>query len=192
MCALLLLLAVGAPLAAQRGALVMPRNLGELVDQAERIVVGRVAIAYVEPHPDFQNLNTVVVTLRIEEVLKGPEAPTFTFRQFIWDIRDRYDAAGYRKGQRLLLLTNRPTSYGLRSPTGLEQGRFRILRDQQGSEIAVNGHANRGLFRGLAPQLAQKGVELPPKLSALVAEHHAGPISLQDLRDIIRQMARER
>ena len=61
----------------------------------------------------LQNLTTVVVTIRVLETLKGTPAPTLIFRQFIWDIRDKYDLAGYRKGQDLLLLLNADSAYGL-------------------------------------------------------------------------------
>jgi hypothetical protein len=161
-----------------------------LVSQAATILRGYVVSAQVEPHPQLAHLLTVVVTLRVEETLKGTVEQTFTFRQFIWDIRDRYDAAGYKKGQHLLLLMNAPTEYGLSSPTGLEQGRFQILRDAQGNELAVNGHGNAGLFRDLAPQLARKGVRLSPQLSARVIEQREGPLPLDDLRELIRQLVK--
>ncbi len=184
----LLGLLLTSPLEAQRGAITRPSNLGQLIDQAATIVRGHVVSAQVEPHPELTNLNTVVVTLRVEETFKGSAAPTFTFRQYIWDIRDRYDAAGYKKGQHLLLLMNRPTQYGLSSPAGLEQGRFRILRDSQGNELAANGHGNAGLFRDLAQELTRKGVRLSPQLSARVAEQREGPVPLDDLRELIRQL----
>ncbi len=184
----LLGLLFASPLAAQRGAITRPSNLGQLVEQAAIIVRGHVVSAQVEPHPELPNLQTVLVTLRVEETLKGPVAETFTFRQYIWDIRDRYDAAGYKKGQHLLLLMNRPTPLGLSSPAGLEQGRFRILRDAQGNEIAVNGHGNAGLFRDLAAQLTEKGVRLAPQLSARVAEQREGPVPLSDLKELVRQL----
>ena len=183
-------LLVGPPPAAhaQRAAITLPRHLGQLVDQAATILRGYVLLARVEPHPELTNLYTVVVTLRVQETLKGSAEQTFTFRQYIWDIRDRYDTAGYRKGQHLLLLLNRPSEYGLSSPAGLEQGRFRILRDPQGNEVAVNAHGNAGLFRNLPAHLSQKGVQLSPRLSSLVAQQRAGPVSLDDLRELIRQL----
>lgn len=91
---------------------------------------GHVVSARVEPHPEFQNLRTVVVTFQVEEVLKGQADETVTFRQFIWDIRDRYNAAGYRKGQYLLLLMTKPSPYGLSSPVGLD---LRSLPNHDGS-----------------------------------------------------------
>ncbi len=175
-------------LAAQRGALTQQRNLGELVAQSAVIVRGRIIKAQVEPHPDLTSLSTVVVTLRVAETLKGEASRTITFRQFIWDVRDRHDAAGYRKGQDILLLMNPVTRYGLTSPAGLEQGRFRISRDAAGREVASNGRGNAGLFHELPGQLKSKRLKVAPHLSALIGQHRSGPISLQDLRDLVRDL----
>ncbi|MCL4524590.1 MAG: hypothetical protein M1453_09670 [Acidobacteria bacterium] len=179
---------LSAPLEAQRGALTIPRNLAELADQSETIVRGRVIAVVVEPHPQYAHLPTVLVTLRVEESLKGAPGSTFTFRQFIWDARDRRDAAGYRKGQHLLLLMNRATSLGLTSPSGIEQGRFRIVRDAAGREVAVNGAANCGLFRDLAAQIEKKGIRLSAEMSRVVAGQPAGPLRLDDLRQLLREL----
>lgn len=177
------------PLAAQRGALTIQQNLAELVGEAAAIVRGHVVSARVEPHPDFQNLQTVVVTLKVEEVLKGEAVKDFTFRQYIWDIRDRYDAAGYRKGQHLLLLMTEPSRYGLSSPVGLEQGRFRVLRGPQGQQSVVNGRSNAGLFQGMMPHLQKQRVRLEPRLARLVEEHRAGPLPLNDFEALIHTLA---
>jgi hypothetical protein len=84
---------------------------------------------------------------------------------------------------------NRPTRFGLSSPAGLEQGRFRILRDAEGRETAVNGHGNAGLFRDLEPQLKRKRITLPPQLATIVSQERAGPVPLGDLKDLVRQLA---
>lgn len=181
---------VVAPSYGQRGAFTERRNLEQLVSQADVIVRGQVVSARVERHPEFRNLWTVVVTLRVEETLKGSLGRQYTFRQFIWDPRDRLDAAGYRKGQSLLLLMNKTTPYGLTSPTGLEQGRFRLTRDTQGRETAVNGYGNAGLLQGLDKELPRQGIRLPPHLAAVVSGHRGGPISADDLSDLIRRLAR--
>jgi hypothetical protein len=180
------------PTSAQRGAITLPRNLGELVDQSAVILRGQVMSARVEPAPELNDHPILVVIVRVREVLKGNTGATFTFRQFIWDYRDRLDAAGYRKGQDVLLLLNPPTIYGLVSPAGLEQGRFRIVRDAQGREVAANGQANAGLFRNLREQLQKKGVELSPRLAALVGTSPAGGVPVADLQDLIRAIAGSR
>ena len=176
------------PAAAQRGVLTRPRNLSELVDQSETILQGHVVTAVVEPHPQFSKIHTVLVTVRVEESFKGTPGATFTFRQFIWDARDRLDAAGYRKGQHLLLLMNRASPIGLTSPAGIEQGRFRILRDSAGREVAINGAANRGLFVNLAAQLNKKGVRLSAEMSRVIAEQPTGPLRVDDLRQLLREL----
>lgn len=184
---LLLIAAVlAAPAWAQQGALTVPRNLDQLTDRADVIVRGSVVSARVEKHPELYALDTVVVTLRVKQTLKGQAGDTFTFRQYIWDIRDRRNAAGYRKGQDMLLLMIAPSRYGLSSPVGLEQGRFRILRERSGREIAVNGRNNLRLFDGIGAAAAKQGIALTPKSRSLVAKHRQGPIELIELTAMIR------
>jgi hypothetical protein len=183
----LLLLTSSAP--AQRGALTAPRNIAQLSAQAATIIRGHVISIIVQPDPKLKNLTTVVVSVRVEEVLKGNAGAVFTFRQFIWDIRDRYDAAGYRKGQELLLLMNAPSRYGLSSPAGMDQGRFRIVRSAAGVD-AINGRGNAGLFQGVPELAARKKVQLSPRALTLARTHHGGPVALDQLEEVIRQFAR--
>ena len=180
--------ACAAPALAQRGALTLPRNLEQLTDRASDIVRGTVVSAHVEKHPELDNLDTVVVTLRLSDTLKGSARETFTFRQFIWDVRDRSDAAGYRKGQELLLLMIAPSRYGLSSPAGLDQGRFRIERDRSGRETAVNGMGNFKLFDGLGASKAS-AVTLTTRQASLVAKHRKGPVDAAELTAMIRAFA---
>ena len=184
------MVACTVPAWAQSGALTIPRNLDQLTSRAAVIVRGSVISAHVEKHPELSGLNTVVVTLRVKETLKGQAKGTFTFRQFIWDIRDGKNAAGYQKGQDLLLMMIEPSRYGLSSPAGLEQGRFLISRDRTGREFAVNGHSNIRLFDGINAQMATKGISLSPRSSMLVAKHHKGPVALGDLMVLIRELSK--
>lgn len=178
----LLFVAAGA----QRGAVVMQRNLAELTAQAETIVVAHVAFVRVERHPQFQNLNTVVVTLRVSETLKGVPRETLTFRQFIWDPRDIADGAAYRRGDEVLLLLNRENEYQLTSPAGLNQGRFEIRRNEAGRAFAINGHGNQGLFDGMVPAVST----LSARTRAFLVRSQAspGPVALDDLRQTIREL----
>jgi hypothetical protein len=169
----------------------LPRNLGQLVAQSNLIVEGRVLEARVESHPTLKNLATVLVTLRIHEVIKGNAGENFIFRQFIWDARDRLNAAGYVKGQELLLLLNPSTKLGFSTPAGLEQGRFRILRDQFGREYAINGHGNLGLFADVADEARARGLRLSPLALSLLEQPPKGPVLLNPLRDLIRELVGE-
>ena len=184
----LLLVCLAGTAWAQRGAITLSRNLNELTERSAVIVRGYVVSARVEIHPQFTNLHTIVVTLKVSETLKGQTWPSYTFRQYIWDFRDREDAAGYRKGQELLLLMNPVGEYGLTSPAGMEQGRFRVFRDRSGKEVAVNGLGNHGLFRELEAQLAKKGAHLTPRMAGLVRQQPGGPIATRDLRDLILEL----
>ena len=179
-----------APVLAQRGAMTVPRNLDQLTDRASDIVRGTVVSARIEKHPELTNLDTIVVTLRVRETLKGTAQGTFTFRQYIWDVRDRYDAAGYRKGQDVLLLMIAPSRYGLSSPAGMDQGRFRIERDRSGREMALNGTGNMRLFDGLSAEADKEGVALTSKQASIVAKHRKGPVELAELTAMIREFAR--
>ena len=177
------------PASAQRGALTRQQNLEELTGEAAVILRGTVLRASIEPHPQMRGLTTIVVTLRVEETLKGKAEATYTFRQYVWDARDRRDGLGYRKGQHLLLLLRAPSEFGLSSPVGLEQGRFRIELDADGRETAVNGHANAGLLANVERRAAQKGVPLSAAQAGLATEHRSGPIALEELRGLIQQLA---
>jgi len=180
---------LAAPAFAQRGAMTVPRSLEQMSERAADIVRGTVVSARVEKHPELSNLDTVVVTLRVRETLKGEARGNFTFRQYIWDIRDRWDAAGYRKGQDLLLVLNAPTRYGLTSPVGIEQGRFRIQRDRNGGFVALNGTGNLHLLDGVAEAAAKDGVALNARQADLVARHRGGAIELGALMAMFRAFA---
>jgi len=125
----------------------------------------------------------------VREMLKGQPAETFTFRQYIWDVRDRYDAAGYQKGQQVLLLLLAPNQHGLSSPAGMEQGRFRILRDRDGNETAINGAGNFGLFEDVETQASKKGVKLSLRSLSLVRQSKGGAVAADSLVELIRELA---
>jgi hypothetical protein len=180
---------LNANVAAQRGALVKPANLAQLTQLSATIIRGNILAAHVEPHPQFPHLSTVLVTIHVEETLKGSAGPQFTFRQFIWDIRDKYDGAGYRKGQEVLLLLGPVSSYGLSSPAGMEQGRFRIARDAKGNVTATNGLSNVGLLSGLASQAIQVGAKFSAATAATIAQPRPGPVPLSQMEEMIHQFA---
>src|SRR5436305_1538233 len=142
LCALFLAL----PAFAQHGAVTRQSNLDEMVAKASTIVEGRILAARVEPHPQFKNLNTIVVRMSVSKTLKGSAARELTFRQFVWDVRDRYNRLGYLPGSEELILLGPNSQYGLTAPIGLEQGRFHLSTDAAGRKVAVNGRNNVGLF----------------------------------------------
>ena len=174
----------------EQSALTVPRGLDQLSREAETIVRGSIVSVRVEPHPELKNLRTVVVTMNVDRTLKGTQRKTHQFRQYIWDKRDQIGAAGYFKGQEMLLLLGPVSPYGLTSPVGLEQGRFRIVRDARGNISAVNGKGNAGLFQSVAERAQARGIQLSPVTKALVRRTQGGAVPLQDLEDAIATFAR--
>jgi hypothetical protein len=173
---------------AQQGARSAQANLNQLVQGAQTIVRGFVVSAKVEPHPQFPNLQTVVVTMQVSRVLKGEAAATYTFRQFVWDERDLGNGAGYRKAGEVLLLMNPVSQYGLTSPVGLEQGRFRVTRDAMGKGLAVNGRGNIGLFQGVPAKASEHGVALS-RAAQTMMQKTLGQAPLDTLEDTIVRLA---
>jgi hypothetical protein len=169
---------------AQRGAITVPRNLSQLTARAATVVQGRVSFAREEPHPRYHNLRSVVVTVLVEDVWKGAAGKSLTFRQFIWDPRDSADRAGYREGQELVLFLNHQTSAGFTSPVGLEQGRFRVLRDSAGATVVVNGANNNGLFDGM--QEIATAPQFSPRARRAMAPKQLGPVPLDVLKELVR------
>lgn len=183
------LLSLAAPsAAAQQNALTLERNLAELVSDASLIVAGRVLSVKAEPHPQLNNIHTVVVTLQVSDVLKGQAQPDseYTFRLFANDPQDFKIKLGYAPGQELLLMLTRPSQYGFSSPIGLEQGRFRITKDEQGKRTMVNGQNNYGLFARISEKAPKFESKLSPQARQLVAEHRGGPIAYDQLKAMIQ------
>lgn len=168
----------------------VPRSIDQLSQDATLIIRGHVTSAKVEPHPQFSNLMTVLVKMDVQETLKGTSQRSIEFRQYIWDIRDQLDAAQYAKNQDLLLLLGPESKYGLRSPVGLDQGRFRITYDNQGLLVAVNGRGNLHLFEATEERAQTGGIKLSARATALVRKNAAGPVPLADLEEAIRGFAR--
>jgi hypothetical protein len=130
-----------------------------------------------------------VVTLQVEDSLKGTAHSVYTFRQAVIDRRDQQQMLGYRAGQHVLLLLIRPSVYGLSSPAGMQQGRFALRTLPDTSLEAVNGVGNGGLFRGIETQLRARGVEVEPEVRAMISQVKPGPAPLKELKSLIRSVA---
>jgi hypothetical protein len=182
-CIALLMAACSVAAAAQRGALTVHQNLEQLTAEAAIIVRARVVSATVEPHPQLSGLTTIVVRLQVQETMKGAPRRTYTFRQYVWDIRDKMDGALYRKGEDLVLFLNAANEHGLSAPIGLEQGRFRVLRDAAGREVALNGRGNHRLLEGMSEGALDAA---PAGRRKAMREHRQGPLAIEDLKALVR------
>jgi len=172
----------------QQHAQTAPADLDQLVQNAAVILRGEVISAAIERHPQFSNIQTVVVTISVKRVLKGEAPAIYTFRQFVWDMRDAADAAGYRKAGELLLFLNPNSSYGLTSPVGLDQGRFQVSHDPKGNRFAVNGRGNLGLFNQVPSKAASRGVTFSRQAQAMMAKPQR-QVPLDSLEEAIITLA---
>jgi hypothetical protein len=187
-----------SPLSAQIEALTRPVNLATLARRAEVIVQGRVISARPEPLPGYPNLRTVVVTLEVERMLRGP-APTrsgsstgarFTFRQYLGGAPRRgLVKSGYAGGEQVLLFLPAESSYGLRSPLGLEQGHFLIRRGPGGQEFITNRRGNAGLFRNVPESAQRAGLKLDDDQLRLAATPK-GPVPLRNFISLLEELMR--
>lgn len=182
-------LLVSLSTSAQRGVRVRQQNLAELAAESNVVFHGRVKAVASEPHPQFTNLQTVVVTLDVLEVLKGQPGTAYTFRQFVLDERDVRDKMGYQVGQEYLLMMIKPSQHGLSSPAGQDQGRFLVTADERGNRFVVNGVHNFALFERVektAPKLADN---VQGAARQTLTSHRRGPISLDHLKTMIQALA---
>ena len=170
----------------QHGARTIARGLDQLTEEADVIVHGYVTSTHIEPHPQLRNLNTIVVSLEVKDTYKGKSAKSLTFRQYVWDPDPQRELAEYGKHQELILFLVPVSEYGLTSPVGLEQGRFRIYADQKKQMLAANGRGNVGLFHSVVTRANARGVTLSARTLQMARQTQASPLPLKDLEDAIR------
>lgn len=176
--------------AAAAGAESMYRQvtLPELAQRAAIVVQGRVVEARYEGHPDYPNVSTVLVTLQVERMVRGPADGQFTFRQYLPGARAKLGKPDYMVGQRLLLFLPQPSRYDLSSPLGGDQGRFQVWRDARGNELVQNARGNAGLFRNVAEAAAKAGISLSPRQMQIAAMQR-GAVPLEDFVELVRQFS---
>lgn len=184
--AVLCAIGAGGP-AIQAQFLVRQVNLAYLTQRADIIVQGQVVEASYEGHPDYPNVPTVRVTLEVERMVRGPAGKRYSFREFLPGLEAKMGKRGYVVGQRLLLFLPVASRYGLSSPVGIEQGRFRILRDAQGNELIANEHGNAGLFKNVAETAGRAGLSLSPHQARLVALGR-GAVPLEDFVGLVERL----
>lgn len=186
--ALLVLMCFVSPALAQGSASTASADLDQLVQRAQNIVRGRVVSAAIEPHPQFPNLQTVVITLSVSKVLKGAAGSTLVIRQFQWDAREASSLSAYKGEGEVVLFLNPVSQYGLTSPVGLEQGRFRVLTDDKGNRYVMNGRGNLGLFTAVPAKATARGIAFSKPVQAMFA-NLTGKASLDSFEEAVRVLA---
>ena len=174
-----------SPLQAQ--FMVLPVNLTYLTQRAGIIVQGRVTEVRYEGLPGYSNIPAVEVTLAVENMVRGPAGSTYTFREALMGLQPKTGKLGYQVGQRLFLFFLARSPYGLRSPIGMEQGRFHITKDPSGSEMIANEWGNAGLFKNVEQDASKAGSQLSTS-QMRIATTPRGPVALDDFVSLVRRL----
>jgi hypothetical protein len=188
----------GLAVSALGQALVRQVNLYELSRRAGVIVHGRIVEVRVEGHPDYRNVPTLVVALSVIENVRGAKGKRVMFRQYAPAARLRsghgatqagkYSTAEYQMGQELVLFLYPESQYGLTSPVGAGQGRFRVLREASGGALIVNEAGNRGLFENVATSAKQSGVSLSGVEQRMMLARPGSPVELSTFLGLVKRL----
>jgi hypothetical protein len=167
--------------------MVQPVNLAYLAQRADVIVQGQVREVHHESLPGYPNIPTLVVTLDVEDMLRGKAAKTYTFREVFIGLRPREGKQTYMAGQRLILFLPSPSQYGLSSPVGIGQGRFHIASDSRGSALVVNESGNAELFKDVKQSATNAGMRLTPGQLRVVSTER-GAVALNEFVSLVKSL----
>jgi hypothetical protein len=183
--AALAIILLASPLSAQ--FMVQPVNLAYLSQRADVILQGRIIKVVEEPLPGYPNIPTVSVTVAVDQSLRGVAKKIYTFREVRIGQRPTSAKRSYGVGQRYMLFLPSPSQYGLSSPIGMGQGRFRIAPDSKGRTSVMNEHSNMGLFRDVATAAGAAGKQLTASERRLTAVER-GPVALDEFVSLVKSL----
>ncbi|TWI04719.1 hypothetical protein IP90_00854 [Luteimonas cucumeris] len=178
---------------AAQAASVKSRNLSQLIDESDSIVIG--VVDKVEDGIDDRGVPYTEVTVKIAERLRGKDTgASYTFRQFGLIEPRKMDNGRtlmavtpdgwptYAKGEQVMLFLHKPAKLtGLQTTVGLNQGKFRISNNR-----ARSAADNRGLFEGVtfAPGVLTKNQKT-------MVSARAGAVDANALIDVVRRAVKE-
>ncbi|MEJ2246995.1 MAG: hypothetical protein P8Y80_13105 [Acidobacteriota bacterium] len=168
--------------------LTLPVNVSYLSRRADIIVQGRVVDVRYENLPGYANIPTVEVSLEVENMLRGPEGHTYTFREVLIGLKAREGKNTYHVGERILVFLPSPSRYGLSSPIGIEQGRFHIARSPEGEEIVVNEIDNAGLFKNMDTASYMSAMQLSQNRMKNMQTAGRGPVRLDGFVALVKSL----
>ncbi len=144
-------------------AMVMPFNVEEMTQRAEKIFVG--TCTKVEHTVNAQGMPVVEVSFAVSETLKGEVGDTVTFRQIdpapqrqtgsepqsgsrfrvrgLWSAAVLAGVPAYAPGEKALLFLAREGQLGLTAPVGLLQGKMPVTTTASGKKLVTNSALKR-------------------------------------------------
>jgi len=146
---------------------IRPVNLEEMTVRADRIFAGRCLETEIVAHAKLGAVTRV--TFEVERAVKGDLGSTLTI-EVVGSGSGQpapglmtLDVPRFAPGERVVLFLYPDSSLGLTSPVALGQGKFSVLHDKEGQELAVNALGNRDLLRGLSTAARESvGASLAP------------------------------
>jgi hypothetical protein len=165
----------------------IPVDLTYLAQRADVIVQGKIVSVRLENLPGHKNFPTVSVTLEVEDMLRGPSAKTYVFRETNFGLKPQMGKRVYQVGQRLLLFLPAPSSLGLSSPIGFDQGRFHIAKNLAGAETITNEVDNAGLFKNVRQTFSKEKKSLTADQLRTVSIKR-GPVKLDEFLSLTRSL----
>ena len=170
-------------------------NLQDLVEQAERIFVGK---CVAEERGRIKTIPYAAYTFQVLDPVKGISSKTVTIKQFGVTqplpvgngkalIAHIPGMPRYQPGQAYVLFVVRESAIGLSSPAGLGQGAFLVHGTQEHKKM-VNGVNNQNVTRGLsASWLRAKG--LTESEVSRLTQFQNGPLDYPFFLQVIKKIS---
>ncbi|OGQ66938.1 MAG: hypothetical protein A3F89_08145 [Deltaproteobacteria bacterium RIFCSPLOWO2_12_FULL_50_11] len=140
--------------------------------------------------------DVLVVSFKVDEVIKGSVGSTVTFNQLAPPDKDLREIGlgsafegmpTYSVGEECVVFLSEESSLGLAAPIGLGQGRFCVREDGSGQKFIANDINNAGLFRDLSNSPVLKAKTLSSQQSSMV---HKAPQQIRygDFVPLVKQL----
>lgn len=161
-------------------------NLEEMTRSAGTIFSGRCIDVHSERDATVGR-EVIVARFAVDRAEKGAPGGEITVRMLdVAAIEGAPESAagarlGFTPGEPVVLFLYKSSAIGLTSPVGFGQGRFRLLRDKTGRELAFNGFGNQKLLERLSPAAESR-------LHLAGVDRHAPVIGTSQLLDMVRTL----
>lgn len=146
----------------------IPLNIEQLVRDAGTIIDGTVTAIRTGKDPE-SGLLVTWVTMTVHESFYGAAKGTVTFKQYGGEADGLANypkhLPRYAAGERSILFLTAPSSIGMQSPVGMQQGKFMIVKEGSVKTVVRNMTKNPSLFSGLSAG-ASLSKRMPASLEA--------------------------